>query len=879
MRIVRDDRPDILTYAILSAHVYSKRLGDPLPLGWEISLKPREEYCKSGYFGVLYKNPAGKHYVLANQGTESLKDVFTDIRTIIRNKNDAQLRSLYSFLYDVLKKVMETEGAGLSLTGHSLGGWLSEVAMCWCKNNTYARDDFSGFYLDVTATVFDSPGGREAAEYYQPQSNITQWDVMNILSDPSLINSANHHLGVLYHLPRYIEESSGGAVPRGVIKKHRILGMIKSLEQIREGGKVPYAGLKPMSSWVHNEGLLFRKNKRHQKFDRHSERSMESGCVEVRRELSLDAEHALRRVGYAPRVYAIVSSDIMPHTQYVLDFRHFQLNYGFFLARFYISRVENSEGMKEKLKKLGFSRHAQKILMSYHLYAFNSQVFQPYDKLISFESIRANGILVLNQEVVDDDENVFTFRYEISEHLANVSEEDINKFMTSITTQTSEDRLEASSHETGIVVHAGRDTTFHRETDRGVTLVAEEAALERGVTAIDKLREGQRRDDFTLAGVEIRAERDANVTWKENFGINLQITRKDVVSQEEVVMPATTEVRRPQTPITMVRRLNAVETRQINVGNHSAQVNIEDYYTPQIAPLVTPSIKGNYKLNQSQHVVKDFIGRQEEFRQLHDQIVQARFSVIMSSVMKEGAGKSTLANRFANQMQAQNEYDYIAWLNASSAQSLSQDMLMIIREHERLYFPRQERVYETTQSLTASFYDELLCRMPGYERTLLIFDNLPSLSFFPDLPRGSSSFDPIKHDLNVASRENRKLDWIITTSDQSRYSQPENQYIQLHPFTLEESTYYLRRYLTIAITPTECEQIFSLLKGHPKALNLATITLNRRIIATSGQEYVQFFEQEQRTLRKALIDDFTPLSEAEQILLIAKRLNNPMLTA
>ncbi|HKJ87105.1 MAG TPA: hypothetical protein VKA48_01105 [Gammaproteobacteria bacterium] len=116
-----------LEYAKLSQAVYN---GEDVQ-GWRTVARPSPELQQSGFYGAAYQNVATGEIVIAYRGTEPWSDLFKDLLTtdgkIAAGAEDQQFVDALAFA----KNVQDTyQGLGneISVTGHSLGGGLAQLA-------------------------------------------------------------------------------------------------------------------------------------------------------------------------------------------------------------------------------------------------------------------------------------------------------------------------------------------------------------------------------------------------------------------------------------------------------------------------------------------------------------------------------------------------------------------------------------------------------------------------------------------------------------------------------------------------------------------------------------------------------------------------------
>jgi len=152
--------PSPYEHAFLAAHAYEDKIkeGDPpvvlaknneIMKGWKVlrifSEKKGEWLNKIGlsnsYRGVLYIHRNKNQMVLAHRGTKltDISALKTDINSIYLNSiGGGQERHLYTLMQDVIK-CAENEKCHLSVTGHSLGGWLTALSLYVVKDLMIGR--------------------------------------------------------------------------------------------------------------------------------------------------------------------------------------------------------------------------------------------------------------------------------------------------------------------------------------------------------------------------------------------------------------------------------------------------------------------------------------------------------------------------------------------------------------------------------------------------------------------------------------------------------------------------------------------------------------------------------------------------------------------
>jgi tetratricopeptide (TPR) repeat protein len=253
--------------AVLSQHAYRDDVqeGDPVvvddvatPLAdWQVVklLQEKEDGLLSkvfqqlglpyGYRGTLYLNTAKKQVVLAHRGTEfrNVNALKTDVSSIAANMISGQECQLPRLLAEALS-LAEQENTTLSVTGHSLGGWLAQVTAFIAKD----------LYPDkhVKVVTFDAPGAYPMLEQINARNDPTKLedlDITNYLSSPNLINASNQHVGTLY---RVVFEQFANTSLKYTLASHAMANFINAFD--------PYTGQARRCVWVQDWPVVSKKS-------------------------------------------------------------------------------------------------------------------------------------------------------------------------------------------------------------------------------------------------------------------------------------------------------------------------------------------------------------------------------------------------------------------------------------------------------------------------------------------------------------------------------------------------------------------------------------------------------------------------------------------
>ncbi|OXA37481.1 hypothetical protein Fcan01_27772 [Folsomia candida] len=139
----------------------------------------------------------------------SPEDIEADLQGIANNQKTPQLNLACSFALQVLEFVkMDTLSDPLQLiiTGHSLGGWLAQIATFAVKYLNFDEDKTKFVRAKMEkwhphCVVFDSPGAFQILDYLNSHEEIRQHheshtlDICNIVFYPNIVNVINSPFG------------------------------------------------------------------------------------------------------------------------------------------------------------------------------------------------------------------------------------------------------------------------------------------------------------------------------------------------------------------------------------------------------------------------------------------------------------------------------------------------------------------------------------------------------------------------------------------------------------------------------------------------------------------------------------------------------------
>jgi len=228
------DRPTDYEYAALCEAVYETDGGEKkklLPKGWkvvkildnstggywELALKKvvapifintTLPLNKTGYLGALYHSSEKNLLVLANSGTKDSQDwIKVNIPQIILQQihSPSQMADVYRFTNYIRELCTQYPNCRLSITGHSLGGWLAAISVLFFE--LAQRQNTEHHPMPINAVTFDNPGTKEILTKLQERIidashkvDLDYLDLVSYLSWPNPVNTLGTPLGTTYQL-------------------------------------------------------------------------------------------------------------------------------------------------------------------------------------------------------------------------------------------------------------------------------------------------------------------------------------------------------------------------------------------------------------------------------------------------------------------------------------------------------------------------------------------------------------------------------------------------------------------------------------------------------------------------------------------------------
>lgn len=350
---IADKRPTDYIYALMSNHVYNDiKKDDTLQFekNWVVK---RVSDDTSRYFGVIYINNKENHIVVAHRGTSSIRAVIEDIHGIVLNNISPQKAAAFELVREAIK-LAKKKNYSLSFTGHSLGAFLAELSVFYCK-----RDGFD----KVNAVTFESPGSKESLEKLQSNLeshtiNLSNLDIVAYVTYPNLINTYNHHVGTMYTITPNLGKF--GYIPgRYTQQAHIMAGILECLS-----GKKSFDERKLLIDWPVNNLS-----------DQQMSQFFKVATFNAGSYL-LPADEELNTHQYFTLLYkAHYNSDPELGTHNILPIKHFREDMQKFLVIFKSWREKNKYNAKQKLEEIIRDNDIVNYLLNYQLITHNQNTF------------------------------------------------------------------------------------------------------------------------------------------------------------------------------------------------------------------------------------------------------------------------------------------------------------------------------------------------------------------------------------------------------------------------------------------------------------------------------------------------------------------------
>ncbi|KAK5584421.1 hypothetical protein RB653_006032 [Dictyostelium firmibasis] len=151
---------------------------------------------EDGFQFAIYENKEMHHLIMAFRGTvptnlrEAAYTMFEDVVGItLKDRNSFQQRMVFKVVKEAVE-ICKSKHYNLTIVGHSLGAWLSELAHYDCFYNHN--------FKHVKTVTFDSPGALDQFKvidnYKEPVIPYNCMNIVSYLSEPNIVNSMNNHI-------------------------------------------------------------------------------------------------------------------------------------------------------------------------------------------------------------------------------------------------------------------------------------------------------------------------------------------------------------------------------------------------------------------------------------------------------------------------------------------------------------------------------------------------------------------------------------------------------------------------------------------------------------------------------------------------------------
>lgn len=233
-------QPTHYEFAYFSYAVYNDNDGK-LPEGWDV-VGTAEQYdlAQKGYFGVAYFHAQRNILIIAHRGTdvgekdELVDDLWADF-DIALSELPQQWDSAEKFYRLITECYLN---AKKFVTGHSLGGCLGAL---------------TAWQFKVSGVLFDPPGSLEIIQTFLAKDVIDPLSipVVSYLSHPDLVNTANHHVGDVKHVPILLSPNNLDTLERRIRKfedenlSFPLLAIINFYGKPFIKGKIKSQGIEP----------------------------------------------------------------------------------------------------------------------------------------------------------------------------------------------------------------------------------------------------------------------------------------------------------------------------------------------------------------------------------------------------------------------------------------------------------------------------------------------------------------------------------------------------------------------------------------------------------------------------------------------------------
>jgi len=155
---------------------------------------PHSDPNDHGYFGALYHNSQTNEWVMVNRGTEPSqgKDIFNDLMMVV-GKIPQQFDDAQNFYTSIRLRLQREEGT-LSVTGHSLGGSLTQLLVAQNQNDAFGNSNLFG----VTFNAFGTSA--LVGKLQPPRSATADYNITNWVVPSDRVGNLAEHIGTVASL-------------------------------------------------------------------------------------------------------------------------------------------------------------------------------------------------------------------------------------------------------------------------------------------------------------------------------------------------------------------------------------------------------------------------------------------------------------------------------------------------------------------------------------------------------------------------------------------------------------------------------------------------------------------------------------------------------
>ncbi len=158
----------------------------------------------SEYKGSIWVHEQKEQVVIAHRGSKGTTLWLNDIHSVVRLQSGTFVKASLEVLSHPALVSYKERRFRISSTGHSLGGFLGFIGTYWAHRS----DQIASYYPDMSAVVFDAPGGVEFMEAalqsgnraQQAKINIADLNVHNFCAGPTIVSTFGTQTGTVWHL-------------------------------------------------------------------------------------------------------------------------------------------------------------------------------------------------------------------------------------------------------------------------------------------------------------------------------------------------------------------------------------------------------------------------------------------------------------------------------------------------------------------------------------------------------------------------------------------------------------------------------------------------------------------------------------------------------